>query len=49
MKLAPIKMIPAFRFGSATPWGGEGLRALGKAIPDPHTGESLEVSVLPGL
>ena len=49
MKLTPIKMTPAFRFGSATPWGGEGLRALGKAIPDPHTGESLEVSVLPGL
>ena len=49
MILTPIKMTPAFRFGSATPWGGEGLRALGKAIPDARTGESLEVSVLPGL
>lgn len=49
MKLTPIKMTPAFRFGSATPWGGEGLRAFGKAIPDARTGESLEVSVLPGL
>ena len=49
MKLTPVRMTPAFRFGSATPWGGEGLRALGKAIPDPRTGESLEVSVLPGL
>lgn len=42
-------MTPAFRFGSATPWGGEGLRRFGKPIPDPRTGESLEVSVLPGL
>ena len=49
MILTPIKMTPAFRFGSATPWGGEGLRALGKAIPDARTGESLEVSVLPVL
>ncbi|MGN0997551.1 MAG: type I phosphomannose isomerase catalytic subunit [Candidatus Ventricola sp.] len=47
--LKPMKMTPAFRYGSATPWGGEGLRALGKAIPDAQTGESLEVSVLPGL
>lgn len=49
MELTPMKMTPAFRYGSATPWGGEGLRALGKAIPDARTGESLEVSVLPGL
>ena len=47
--MKPIKMIPAFRYGSATPWGCEGLRRLHKAIPDPRTGESLEVSVLPGL
>lgn len=47
--MKPIKMTPAFRYGSATPWGCEGLRALHKAIPDPRTGESLEVSVLPGL
>ncbi len=45
----PIKMTPSFRYGSATPWGGTGLRALGKIIPDERTGESLEVSVLPGL
>lgn len=47
--LYPIKMTPAFRYGAMTPWGGEGLRKLGKDIPDPKTGESLEVSVLPGL
>ena len=47
--MKPIKMLPAFRYGSATPWGCEGLRALHKAIPDSRTGESLEVSVLPGL
>ena len=49
MRLPPIKMIPAFRYGEMTPWGGSGLRAWGKNIPDPRTGESLEVSVLPGL
>ena len=48
-EMKPIKMLPAFRYGSATPWGCEGLRALHKAIPDSRTGESLEVSVLPGL
>ena len=47
--MKPIKMTPSFRYGSATPWGCEGLRALHKSIPDPKTGESLEVSVLPGL
>ena len=45
----PIKMIPAYRHGDATPWGGTGLRAFGKQIPDERTGESLEISVLPGL
>ena len=50
MPLAPIAMRPAFRFGAATPWGGEDLRALfQKDIPDSRTGESLEVSVIPGL
>ena len=49
MALVPFKMIPAFRYGAMTPWGGEGLRAWGKDIPDPRTGESLEVSALPGL
>lgn len=47
--IAPIKMTPSFRYGAATPWGGTGLRALGKEIPDERTGESLEISVLPGL
>ena len=37
----PIKMTPSFRFGAATPWGGTGLRAFGKPIPDERTGESL--------
>ena len=49
MRLFPIKMTPSYRYGEMTPWGGSGLRALGKDIPDPRTGESLEVSVLPGL
>ncbi len=45
-----MKMRPAFRHGGETPWGGEGLRELFcKAIPDDLTGESLEVSALPGL
>jgi mannose-6-phosphate isomerase len=45
-----MKMRPAFRHGTETPWGGEGLRELFcKAIPDDLTGESLEVSALPGL
>ena len=49
MPLHPFKMKPAVRYGAMTPWGGEGLRAWGKDIPDPRTGESLEVSTLPGL
>lgn len=49
MQLVPILMTPAYRYGAMTPWGGAGLSKLGKAIPDPRTGESLEVSVLPGL
>ena len=49
MALVPFKMKPAFRYGAMTPWGGEGLRAWGKEIPDPRTGESLEISALPGL
>jgi mannose-6-phosphate isomerase len=47
--LYPMKMRPAFRHGADTPWGGEGLRELFcKAIPDDLTGESLEISALPG-
>ena len=50
MPIAPILMSPAYRCGSATPWGGEGLRMMfGRDIPDAHTGESLEVSAIPGL
>jgi len=50
MPIAPILMNPAYRCGGATPWGGEGLRMLfGKDIPDERTGESLEVSAIPGL
>lgn len=49
MKLYPLKMKPYFRHGSETPWGGDGLRRLyGKDIPDERTGESLEISALPG-
>ena len=47
--LWPIRMKPAFRFGEETPWGGEKLRKrYGKEIPDPHTGESMEISCIPG-
>lgn len=47
--LYPLKMAPRFRHGNDTPWGGDALRGFGKPIPDDHTGESLEVSALPGL
>lgn len=46
----PLKMKPAFRFGESTPWGGRALADLfGKDIPDERTGESLDISALPGL
>ena len=46
----PIRMTPAFRGGSLTPWGGEKLRTkFGKDIAEVPTGESLEVSCIPGL
>ena len=49
MPIAPIMMTPYYRFGAETPWGGDGLRRLfGKEIPDDRTGESLEVSAIPG-
>ena len=48
--LWPIPMEPAFRDGKLTPWGGTRLREkFGKDIRDEHTGESLEVSCIPGL
>lgn len=50
MALRPIPMTPAYRAGALTPWGGDGLGTLfGKEIPDPRTGEALEMSVIPGL
>ncbi len=50
MPLPPILMYPSFRHGKSTPWGGARLRDLfGKETPDAKTGESLEVSVIPGL
>ena len=46
----PIRMVPAFRDGELTPWGGSRLAELyGKEAKDPHTGESMEVSCIPGL
>lgn len=48
--LLPLRMHPAFRGGALTPWGGEKLRTVyGKPIADVPTGESLEVSCIPGL
>ena len=45
----PIFMRPYFRCDGETPWGGEMLRTLfDKDIPSDRTGESLEVSALPG-
>ena len=48
--LLPLTMHPAFRGGRLTPWGGEKLRTVyGKPIAEVPTGESLEVSCIPGL
>ena len=48
--LWPIRMQPAFRAGKATPWGGDRLRQrYGKDTGGWPTGESLEVSCIPGL
>ena len=48
--LLPLTMHPAFRGGALTPWGGEKLRTVyAKPIADVPTGESLEVSCIPGL
>ena len=48
--LLPLTMHPAFRGGKLTPWGGEKLRTVyGKAIAEVPTGESLEISCIPGL
>ena len=48
--LLPLRMHPAFRGGKLTPWGGDRLRTVyGKEIPEVPTGESLEISCIPGL
>ena len=46
----PLLMSPYFRHGEQTPWGGSQLKQLfGKNSPDDRTGESLEISALPGM
>lgn len=48
--ILPIPMQPAYRHGEMTPWGGDKLGTLfGKDIPDPRTGEALEISAIPQL
>lgn len=48
--LYPLIMKPYFRHDEETPWGGTSFRDFfGKDIPSEVTGESLEVSSLPGL
>ncbi len=43
-------MRPYYRHGVETPWGGDRLKTLfHKDIPDDLTGESLEISALPGM
>ena len=50
MSLYPLLMAPVFRHGEETPWGGHMLRdTLMKDAPEDATGESLEISALPGL
>ncbi len=48
--ILPIPMHPAYRYGEMTPWGGDRLGSIyHKDIPDPRTGEALEISAIPGL
>ena len=48
--ILPIPMHPAYRYGEMTPWGGSRLRErFGKDTKNDRTGESLEVSCIPGL
>lgn len=45
----PLVMEPSFRCGQSTPWGGRALKEkYGKDTPEEITGESLEISALPG-
>ncbi len=49
VEIYPLIMEPSYRFGQETPWGGYSLRdKYGKKTPDEITGESLEISALPG-
>ena len=49
MALYPLLMAPSFRHGEETPWGGTMLRDIFmKDAPEGVTGESLEISNLPG-
>ena len=48
--LLPMRMRPHFRCAPELPWGGDKLKRLfGKDIPNDKTGESLEISVIPGM
>ena len=48
-KIYPLIMEPSFRSGQNTPWGGRALKEkYGKDTPEEMTGESLEISALPG-
>lgn len=48
--LLPQRMHPAFRDGKLTPWGGDKLKQIyGKPVNNEITGESLEISCIPGL
>ncbi len=47
--LLPLKMRPHYRYAPELPWGGDKLKTLfGKDLPNDRTGESLEISVIPG-
>lgn len=47
--LLPMRMHPYYRCAPELPWGGDKLRTLfHKDIPSDKTGESLEISVIPG-
>lgn len=49
MNIYPLLMAPSFRHGKETPWGGHLLGdLLMKDAPEDVTGESLEISALPG-
>ena len=50
MTAIPFRLLPAWRYGESTPWGNDALRRIyGRNIPDPRSGEALEMSVIPGL